>query len=138
METVIGEGKAGAWADSSRCWKHVYVPWTCKSCSSCCASTQMWNRHLLLWVKFIDGKVGGCLGRTRWMVNFTVLLLLIFHKIFLLPYKLWLPSFAYYSLPVRLWSLTSRIHSMSLFIPVMSAKSSLEAIFMHPWYNFLH
>lgn len=82
METVIGEGKSGAWADSSRCWKHVYVLWTCKSCSSCCASTQMWNRHLLLWVKFIDGKVGGCLWRTRWTVNFSVLLLLIFHKIF--------------------------------------------------------
>lgn len=38
-----------------------------------------------------------CLQKTRWMVNFLILLPLVLHKAFWLPYKFWLFSFTFYT-----------------------------------------
>lgn len=47
--------------------------------------------------KIYRWKKGVCLQKTRWMVYFLILLPLVLHKAFWLPYKFWLFSFTFYT-----------------------------------------
>lgn len=96
MEKVIEECKAGTWSDLPRCWKHVCVLQTCTSHAA--PAKLLYRREIpnFYLSKIYWWKRGGMSGENQMNFKFPYTLLLILHKIFWIPYKLWPSSFTYH------------------------------------------